>query len=198
MLALIMAGGEGSRLNMGEKPLVSIGGSPMIARVIRAFSLYGCSIVVVASQNTPMTRNWCKVTGIDIILTDGRGYIEDVVSAVTTLGETNPLFISVSDLPCINPGIVKIIDCAYRRSGKDACSTWVPLSLVKNHRDVRYKDHIEGTEACPAGINILRGDLIDRPQDELRLLLSEPRLAFNVNTREDLTFTNSFLNEHVI
>jgi adenosylcobinamide-phosphate guanylyltransferase len=193
-----MAGGEGSRLNRGEKPLVNIGGSPMIAHVIRAFSSYGCSIVVVASHKTPMTRNWCRVTGIDIISADGRGYIEDMVNAVTTLGETKSLFVSVSDLPCINGTVIKTIDSAYRRSGKDACSAWVPLSLVKNPRETRYTDVVEGTQACPAGINILRGDLIDQSQDEFRLLLSEPRLAFNVNTREDLALADLFLKDSPI
>ena len=37
MHALIMAGGSGSRLNLGEKPLILIGGRPMISYVIDAF-----------------------------------------------------------------------------------------------------------------------------------------------------------------
>jgi GTP:adenosylcobinamide-phosphate guanylyltransferase len=42
-------------------------------------------------------------------------------------------------------------------------------------------------------VNILRGDGIGAEQDEFALLLDEPRLALNVNTREDLARTEAFL-----
>jgi adenosylcobinamide-phosphate guanylyltransferase len=73
----------------------------------------------------------------------------------------------------------------------------VPFSLVKNHRDVQYKENVDGIAACPCGINILRGDRISEPQDEYRLLLHEPRLAYNVNTRTDLAYTDIFLKDHI-
>ena len=193
MLALIMAGGTGSRLNLGEKPLVTIAGRPMIAYVIRAFEMYGCHIVVVASPKTPMTQNWCRVSGIDLYCAQGTGFVEDMVDAVSALGERQPVFVSVSDLPCLHAGILKAIHSAYTTSGKEACSSWVPVSLVRNHRDVLYRENIDGIEACPCGVNILRGDKIADPQDELRLLLHEPRLAYNVNTRTDLALADAFL-----
>jgi adenosylcobinamide-phosphate guanylyltransferase len=49
--------------------------------------------------------------------------------------------------------------------------------------------------ACPAGLNILRGDVIDRPQEEFRLLIRNRRLAFNINTREELAAVKSLLGE---
>jgi len=193
MLALIMAGGEGSRLNLGEKPLVTIAGRPMIARVIRAFELYGCQVVVVASPRTPMTQNWCRVMGIDCFPASGNGYIDDMVDAVVTLGERQPLFVAVSDLPCLQAGILQTIHTAYNDSGKDACSCWVPLSLVRDRHDILYADKVNGVDACPCGVNILRGDRIAEPQDEFRFLLHEPRLAYNVNTRADLEFADTYL-----
>ncbi len=56
-----------------------------------------------------------------------------------------------------------------------------------------YRETVNRVEACPAGVNILRGDLIDRPQDELQLLLDEPGLALNVNTRADRARAEDFL-----
>ncbi len=196
MLALIMAGGRGSRLNLGEKPLVSVGGKPMIARVIEAFRSSGCKVVVVASENTPMTRNWCRTMKIDIVLSDGLGYIEDMVAAVTDLEETGPLFVSVSDIPCVNARIIKKIGTAYENAGKDACSTWIPVTLARNPRDSEYVEQVDGVDAYPAGINILRGDIISRPQEEIRLLLAEKRLAHNINTRADLRYADTFFREH--
>jgi adenosylcobinamide-phosphate guanylyltransferase len=197
MLALIMAGGEGRRLNLGEKPLISLVNRPMISWVLDAFVAAGCDPVVVTSGRTPMTMNWCRVQGIDFYKTDGVGYVEDMVAAVRALGEEKPLFISVSDIPCINAGIIRIIGAAYRSSGKDACSAWIPSDLVRSERDgMPYREQIQGTEACPAGINILRGDHISEPQEELQILLHEPRLALNVNTRSDRENAEFFLREH--
>jgi adenosylcobinamide-phosphate guanylyltransferase len=197
MLALIMAGGEGRRLNLGEKPLISILDRPMISWVIDAFLAAGCDPVVVTSFHTPMTMNWCRVQGIDFCKAEGAGYIEDMVTAVRTLGEDKPLFISVSDIPCINAAVICTIQAAYSSCGKDACSAWIPSMLVKSCRDgMPYREQVQGMEACPAGINILRGDHISEPQEELRILLHEPRLALNVNTRSDRENAEFFLKEH--
>ena len=197
MLALIMAGGEGRRLNLGEKPLISILDRPMISWVIDAFLAAGCDPVVVTSFHTPMTTNWCRVRGIDFCKTDGAGYIEDMVAAVLALNEDNPLFISVSDIPCVNADIIYTIQAGYSSGGKDACSAWIPSDLVKSCRGgMPYREQVQGTEACPAGINILRGDQISERQEELQILLHEPRLALNVNTRSDRENAEFFLREH--
>lgn len=194
MHALIMAGGFGSRLNLGEKPLILVGGRPMISYVIDAFSAAGFEPVVAASLSTPMTINWCRAQGVTVCKADGAGYVEDMMSVVRIMDERHPLFISVADIPCITPEIIRTIAEAYSSSGKDACSTWIPAGLVTSCRGgMPYRKTVDGTEACPAGINILRGDLIDQPQDELQLLLNEPGLALNVNTRADRVRAEDFL-----
>jgi len=186
MRALIMAGGVGSRLNLGEKPLILICGQPMVSYVIRAFWHAGCEPVLAVSPQTPMTMNWCRANNIAFCRTDGKNYIDDMVQAVRLLDEHNPLFISVSDIPCISADIVRSIFQTYETAGKSALSTWVPAGLVNTCREgMPYREQIGGVEACPAGINILRGDRIDEIQDEWRLLLNEPRIALNVNTRAD-------------
>jgi adenosylcobinamide-phosphate guanylyltransferase len=192
MLALILAGGSGSRLDLGEKPLVTIRGKPMISHVIHAFESGGYEPVVILSDRTPFTRNWCRAHHIEYLVASGAGYIPDIAEAVSIFDEAGPFFTCVADLPCITPGIIGEIEDRYRRSGKEACSVWVPLSL--GGRD-SYAAEIEGVMASPAGINILRGDAIDRPQEELRLLISDRRLAFNINTREELDAVKSLLGD---
>jgi adenosylcobinamide-phosphate guanylyltransferase len=194
MHALIMAGGSGRRLNLGEKPLILIHGRPMIAYVIDAFSAGGFEPEVAASSNTPMTLNWCRAHNITLCKTEGRGYIEDMISAVEIMDEQHPLFVCVSDIPCITAGIICLIADLYHKSGKDACSTWIPADIVRSCRSsLLYKEHVNKIEACPAGINILRGDLISYVQDELQVLLNEPGLALNVNTMADLAKAEDFL-----
>jgi adenosylcobinamide-phosphate guanylyltransferase len=193
MRALIMAGGAGSRLALGEKPLIQVCNRPMISYVIDAFKAAGCEPVVVASGKTPMTMNWCRAHGISIAKAGGEGFIVDMVKTVHDLEEESPVIVSVSDIPCINPEIIRFIVERYGTCGKDALSTWVPASLVRSCRDgMPYREPVGGIEACPAGINILRGDHIDNEQEEHQLILDEPRIALNVNTLEDLARAELF------
>ncbi len=187
MRALIMAGGAGSRLGMGEKPLVRIAGRPMISFVIDAFLAAGVGPVVVTSTQTPYTKNWCRANDITFVSTDGSGYLEDLAQAVVILEENGPLFVSVSDIPCLRPEIISSIRDEYMGSGIQACSTWVPLSLCSRFgTEPRYQMDIHGVPASPAGINILDGSCIHEEQEELQLLLHEQGLVFNVNTRFEL------------
>ncbi len=194
MRSLIMAGGSGSRLNLGEKPLILIGGKPMISYIVDAFLSAGIEPVVAVSPGTPMTMNWCRAHAIAVSRTDGSGYVNDMISAVRMIDERLPLFICVSDIPGITPEIIRTMTEVHRSSGKDGCSAWVPAGLANACRGgMPYRGRVNGIEACPAGINILRGDIIERPQDELQVLLNEPGLALNVNTRADRARAEDFL-----
>ena len=195
MLALIMAGGAGSRLNLGEKPLVSILGRPMIDYVISAFQDSGYDIVIITSLQTPYTGNWARALGYDVIRTSGVDYIKDLHEAVRILDVRDPFFTCVSDIPCLTADHIRTIHSSYSHSGKEAFSVWVPGSFRGKDPDYHYIGSVDGTDACPAGINILRGDLIDRPQVESTLLIRDRSLAFNVNTREDLEKVRVYLSE---
>ncbi len=188
-----MAGGAGSRLAQGEKPLLPVCGRPMVSYIIDAFSSAGCEPVIAVSPMTPMTANWCRAHGYAVVRTGGNGFVEDMVSAVRSMDEDKPLIISVSDIPCITPAIIRIILGSYHDCRKDSLSTWVPAHRVKSCRGgMPYRERINGVDACPAGVNILRGDVIGAEQEEFALLLDELRLALNVNTREDLARTEAF------
>jgi adenosylcobinamide-phosphate guanylyltransferase len=194
MRALIMAGGAGSRLDLGEKPIIPLCGRPMIEYIITAFRQAGCEPVVVASPRTPMTQNWCRANNITLCKTEGTGFIEDMIDAIQVLEEKGPAFITVSDIPGITSGIIRSILTTYKECNKEALSTWVPATMVRSScRGMPYREPIDGIEACPVGINILRGDRISEIQDEYALLLHEPRLALNVNTGADLAFAETLL-----
>lgn len=187
MRALILAGGGGTRLGMGEKPLVTVRGSPMIAYVIDAFEAAGHEGIVVVTGKTPFTRNWCSAHGIPYLAASGAGYIGDIIESAGILGEEGPFFTCVADLPCLVPSLVAGIEQRYRESGMEACSVWIPTVMAEEAGYTpQYHALVSGIRASPAGINILRGDLMERPQEELQLLLRERRLAFNVNTRDEL------------
>ncbi|HQA80609.1 MAG TPA: NTP transferase domain-containing protein [Methanoregulaceae archaeon] len=187
MYALILAGGSGTRLNLGEKPLVTLKGRPMIEFVIKAFHDAGHEVVVVLTEKAPYTLNWCRARTIPFLVTSGAGYIEDLAEAAAYLEIRDPFFSCVADLPCISPATICEIREHYQKSGKEACSVWVPEELFrKAGSHPSYSGSIGTIPACPAGINILRGDLMEKPQDELQLLLWDESLAYNINTREEL------------
>jgi adenosylcobinamide-phosphate guanylyltransferase len=192
MDALILAGGSGSRLDLGEKPLVTIQGKPMIGYVIDAFRAAGCEVVVILTKKTPYTRNWCRVHGVPHFTASGSGYIEDIREAAEFLDERGPFFTCVADLPCLDRSVILEIGERYLASGKEACSVWVPRDFVLDAGcSPAYTREVCGVPACPVGINILRGDLIAREQEEFQLLLHERNLVFNINTREELEHLRS-------
>jgi adenosylcobinamide-phosphate guanylyltransferase len=172
---------------MGEKPLVTICGSPMIAYVSDAFTCAGHEPVVIVSPACPCTVNWCRAHRIGFYVGRGSGYIEDLVEAGTALDATGPLFTCVADLPCITPAIIGRIAQHYRTQGTPACSVWVPAALCSAQDPRRgYADVVDGIPAYPCGINMLRAERIAAPQEESRILCRDPRLGFNINTRGDL------------
>ena len=187
MLALILAGGEGTRLKLGEKALVPVAGKAMAARVVDAFLDARIDPVLVTSHKTPFTKNWCRANGVDFIDTAGAGYLEDLREAVVMSGEDGPLFTAACDIPCLTGAIIRKVLEAYAASGKEACSTWVPVTLCEHYgTKPRYIETIDSIPAAPCALNIFFGSRVEDEQSELALLLHEPGLAFNVNTREEL------------
>jgi adenosylcobinamide-phosphate guanylyltransferase len=188
-----MGGGEGTRLGMPEKPLVTVHGRPMLSYVVRAFEQAGCEVIVVLTFRTPYTLNWCHAQGLSTIKTKGTGYIEDLVEAVDEVEERNPFFTSVSDLPCIRFSTIQYILSLYQNAKKPACSTWIPVQRVKESGiSFCYSEHIGGVEVCPGGVNILLGSRIHEEQEECRFVLDVPDLIYHVNTRSDLATVNRF------
>jgi len=187
MLALIFAGGDGSRLKLGEKALVTVGGRAMLSRVTDAFGIAGVDPLVVTSHKTPYTRNYCRAQGLEFIDTSGTGYMEDLHEAVVLCGETGPLFTSAADIPYLTAGIISEVLDTYLTSGKEACSTWIPLEYCRKfNTSPRYCESINGVEATPCTLNIFLGEKLNDVQTEVAILLKEPTMAFNVNTRDEL------------
>jgi adenosylcobinamide-phosphate guanylyltransferase len=187
MYALILAGGEGTRLGMGEKPLVNICGRPMVSWVIDAFTAAGLEVTVVASHRTPMTLNYFRAQGIPFYQGMGGGYVEDIIEAVTELGIGGPLFTSVADIPCLRPEHVKEIREVYLSQDIPALSTWIPQNLCQpDSCRTDYSETVDRIQAVPIGVNILLGERITEPQEEYRLLLHDPALGRNVNTKDEL------------
>ena len=188
-----MAGGRGTRLQMGEKGLVRLCDRPLIEYVISTLEDSGFEPVVVTTPRTPYTANYCRTREVDQICTEGAGYVEDIEEAVEILGEEGPVLIVCADIPGLCRDHLDQIVSSYDTGGKPACSVWIPAYRFEEQGcRVHYTKEIAGTQASPAGLNILLGSSIEDEQDELCLLIDDPALVFNVNTREELTAAEEF------
>jgi adenosylcobinamide-phosphate guanylyltransferase len=194
MYALIMAGGNASRLRMGEKALTIINDRPLLEYILNAVIGAELFPIVITSFKTPYSTNYCRGQGIEWICSSGKGYVEDLCEAVNILEIKEPFFTFCADLPGLTSEHIRFIRQKYNEMGCEALSVWVPISVFKqNNQSIPEDEWVLKTGKIPAGVNILRGDLIDRIQVEEKLVIDDQYLALNINTRQDLDIAEKIL-----
>ena len=188
-----MAGGQGLRLGMGEKPCVELLGKPLISYVIDSLerSSYIERIFVAVSPSTPATEELVNEKygdHIQAINTNGDNYVGDMVYAVESSNIREPVMIIMSDLPMVTPKLIDSIIEAYQDCDSSSMSVFVPISLCKKvgiRPDTVF--NWEGNLIVPAGINILDGKFINEEQEYHNYMLDDPEIALNINTVDDMT-----------
>ena len=183
-----MAGGRGSRLNMGEKPLVTLFGRPLIDYVALALEDSSVDRIFVATtDNVPRTQKWATERGLCVMETGGYGYVADMIEAVKKAEVTDPIMIIMADLPLVTSDLIDEIIEVYEGRPEPALSTHTPLDL--HSRLGRRPDSLFnylGQLIVPAGINVLDGVDIEKEQEDFHLILERIELAVNVNVAGDL------------
>ena len=195
MIAAVMCGGLASRMKEPvEKPLLKVGGRPMIARVIDSLRESGRfeRIVAVVSPNAPATRNFLESHGIEILETLGSGYSSDLSIVLRRLRPAR-VFVISADMPLIDERIVAEIAAKQQSSPV--------LSVVLAKRFVE-KVGIEpgvslimyGEECCQSGISVFDTSMYERGvMKEEYLVMDKVEVAVNVNTKEDLELAEKLL-----
>ncbi|QDA31526.1 GTP--adenosylcobinamide-phosphate guanylyltransferase [Thermococcus indicus] len=171
-MIIIMAGGRSSRMGR-EKPVLKVGNRPMLLRVYEEAKKVD-EVLVALSRNTPKTRELCLREGIPFVETPGKGYVEDLIYLLREFGP----FISVSaDLPFVRASDFLAIKKAF--DGKTSLTGVLPLRLVpKDLKPIVYKGY------AIVGLNAVG------TEGEEFFELSNPLLALNVNTPEELKLAN--------
>ncbi|MFA4701534.1 NTP transferase domain-containing protein [Pyrococcus kukulkanii] len=171
-MIVVMAGGRSRRMGK-EKPILEVGGVPMVLRVYEEVSKVDESIVAV-SRHTPKTKELCIKERIEFIETPGAGYVEDINYLLRELGP----FISVSsDLPFIKASDVYEMKKGF--DGRVSLTGVLPLSLVpRDLNPVVYRGY------AIVGVNAVG------VEGEEFFILHNPLLALNVNAPWDLEFAN--------
>jgi adenosylcobinamide-phosphate guanylyltransferase len=190
-----MAGGKGSRLQMGEKPMVKLFGRPLMDYVVSAL-LGSCveQIFVATTDNVPLTKKWANERDLIVVDTKGLGFVADMVDAVEKCNVIDPILIIMADLPLINSDLIDEIIDIYEDRQEPALSTHTPLRL--HNRLERRPDSLfnyKGQLIVPSGINILDGANINEEQEDYHLIMERIELAVNVNVIEDLKLCESII-----
>lgn len=190
-----MAGGKGTRLNMGEKPLAKLFGRPLIEYVVNALEDSSVERIFVATTaNVPQTRRWAYERDLSPVDTSGIGFVADMVQGVEQAGIREPVLIIMADLPLITPDLIDAIIETYEERPEPALSTHTPLQLhTKLGRRPDSLFNYRGRLIVPSGINILDGADIVEEQDDFHLIMNRIELAVNVNVLEDLKLCESII-----
>lgn len=205
MDAVVMAGGMGKRLGKDEKPLTLLSGKPMIQYVLEA--LLGSKnvdrIFVATSQRVRRTNVWLGAfrkdhDKVEIIRTEGAGFVHDMIGAVEEAGVKGRVLIMMADLPLVTTGLIDRIIEKYKASNTPALSVHMKLEVFTKlglRPDTVF--HKNSDFIVPCGINILDAQKIRNEQEDYNLILDEEELALNVNTPEDLAICEKILKNRI-
>ena len=194
MLVIVMAGGKGTRLNMGEKPLVSLLNKPLLEWVLQACHEAQFPFLIVTSTHTPYTANYCRTHDYPQFQAQGNGYVSDLMEVLAEVDIAGPVMTIVSDLAGLRGFHLHTIENEYYKAGKEACSVWVLQQVcIKYGFSYSYTEEDHGKQIVPSGINVLDGSVLDREQEEFRFITDDPTFACNINTSSDLISAHYFL-----
>ena len=191
--AVVMAGGRGTRLETPvEKPLFKLHNKPLIKYVldnINSSKLIEKTIIA-TSPNAPETEEYVKKLNYEILDTPGVDYLNDlslILSHFESKSTEDTLLFINADLPFIKGECIDYILKQYFKSGKEALSTLIPVTVF-NDLGLKYEYEYQGL--VPVGVNVLKS--IDRIQDETQLVIEKEELAFNINTLQDASVADKY------
>jgi adenosylcobinamide-phosphate guanylyltransferase len=188
--ALVMAGGKGTRMKTKkEKPLVKVGGKPLIEHVLNTLrnAKRIDKIVVAVSEYTPKTANLARKFSVKVVKTLGKGFCLDAQYAIKKLKLDTVLTIS-ADLPYVTSEFIDKVIKRYEQSGKPALTVMAPPEIYRRlGLDTDYIFNVNGRPLTPVGINVVDGKRINEPrlEEEIFVILQE-EIVINVNRLEDL------------
>ncbi len=187
MIALVMAGGKGTRMKLNDEKLLLQHKKPIILHVIDSLKNSNCfsKILAVTSCNSPKTKKLLEENNIEIFDTPGIGYVEDLNLALQTFHDE---FLVVSgDLPLLDKEIIQKITNFY-----DPQKNWTSILVtnkfltslgLESDYSVNFADQI-----CHyTGISLVNAEKITSLENlvENYIVLDDKRIAFNLNSKQD-------------
>lgn len=182
-----MSGGKGTRMKSSEEKLLLKHKQPIIQHVLSSFINSGIfsKIVCITSNNSPRTREFVSKLGIDMIETQGKGYVEDLGEALLNFNE--PVFVASGDMPLLDSEIIKQIIKSVNES-----DVWTSILVRKNFLDslgleAEFFVIYNGEKCAYTGISIVNPGKIENMEyiTESYVICDDKRVATNLNTKKD-------------
>src|SRR5690242_7328424 len=109
MIGLVMCGGKGTRMKSSEEKLLLKYKKPIIQHVLNAFENSGMfsKIICATSHNAPRTREFVSDLGVEVLETDGNGYVEDLGDSLLNFNDL--VFVASGDIPLLDSEIIRKI-----------------------------------------------------------------------------------------
>ena len=194
MIGLVMAGGRGSRMEFPapEKLLLEYK-KPIIFHVIDSLNNSHCfsKVFAATSPNSPDTKYELEQIGIEILDTQGNGYVNDLNFLLQKMDGF--VFFVSGDLRLLDKKIIQVITekfnskniwTSFLVSKKFLNSLGLESNLLINSGDI---------DCVHTGISIINADKIQNldPVKENYIILDDKRIAFNLNTKKDYELLSS-------
>lgn len=181
-----MCGGRGTRLGMGEKPLVVVDGGTMVDRVLGAVSPVADAVYAVPSRHTPETR--AHLAGhVPIIEGSGEGYVADLSRALSEV--ERPALTVTADLALLRPADVRAALEVHEKGSLTVCIPVERKRALGVSVDTCFEH--DGERVAPSGLNVV-GEGPDRAWTTDRT-----GLAVNVNRPRDLRVASALASERL-
>lgn len=182
-----MCGGKGTRMKSSEEKLLLKYKKPMILHVLNALEHSGVfsKIICATSHNAPRTHEFISQLKVDVLETQGNGFVEDLHDSLESFDEL--VFVVSGDMPLLDSEIIrKIVDLA------DEKSSWTSILVRKNFLqslgfETEFQVVCNGEECVYTGISIVNPKMIGGMQyvTESNVILDDKRVATNLNTKKD-------------
>ena len=187
MIALVMAGGKGTRMKTLKEKLLLKYKQPIILHVISALidSKLFSKILVGTSSHSPKTKKLLENFEVDIVETLGNGYVVDMNEILQNLQDD--VFVISGDLPLIDKEILKKIMLNH-----DKKKIWTSFVVTKKfieskNLNAEYPIIVDGVPCYYTGIYLVNSREINNLElvQEKCIILDDERVAVNINTKKD-------------
>jgi len=187
MIALVMAGGKGIRMNSDSEKLLLNYKKPVIIHVINALKDSKCfeKVIAITSSNSPKTQKLLEESGIEIIKTTGKGYVQDLNSVLCSID--NDVLVTSGDLPFLDDDIIKQIVAKHNIE-----KIWNSFVVTKQFLESlglssEFEITVDDNSCILTGISLINTKKINSLDviKENYEVLDDKRIAFNLNTISD-------------
>ncbi|MDH3312892.1 MAG: NTP transferase domain-containing protein [Nitrosopumilus sp.] len=193
MIGIVMAGGQGTRMNLDDEKLLLKYKKPIIFHVVDSLknSNLFSKILAVTSTNSPKTKKLLEENNIEIFDTPGIGYVEDLNLVLKSINDA--VLVTSGDLPLLDENIIQKIVNHF-----DSKKTWTSILVTKNFLSslglesdfpVNFDDQI-----CHyTGISLINSKKIISLEnlEENYVIIDDKRIAFNLNSKQDYDLLNT-------